>query len=314
LIREYGEEPKDTKRLPLEGTERGRMSFQRRLSSGEFLILAQMNTPKGVNISEMVTNARRIKERIHAVIIPDMDNGVMRMCALAGGVLMRQQGIEPIIHVYGRDRNRMALQGDVLGAHVLGIQNFIVVRGEDMPYGDHVNAKPVDDLDELALLQTLRTMEKGVDMAGFDLNGSPSFTVGCTIRPFADDRELDQELDTARKKIEAGAQFLISPSVFDMNRFASFMDRAKGLGVPIIPTVFLLKTVGIARYMATYERGVHIPEDMIKRMRQSKDRELEGFIIAGETIKHLKGIAQGVQIVTLGWEHRLPTILDYAGV
>jgi methylenetetrahydrofolate reductase (NADPH) len=294
--------------------ERGLMSFQKRLSSGEFLILAQMNTPKGVNISEMVTNARKIKERIHAVIIPDMDNGVMRMCALAGGVLIRQQGIEPIIHLYGRDRNRMALQGDVLGAHVLGIQNFIVVQGEDMPYGDHVNAKPVDDLDELALLQTLRTLEKGVDMAGFELNGRPSFTVGCTIRPFADERELDQELEAAQKKIEAGAQFVLSPSVFDMDRFVSFMDRAKSLGVPIIPTVFLLKTVGIARYMATYERGVYIPEEMIKRMRQAKDRELEGFVIAGETIKHLKGIAQGVQIVTLGWEHRLPTILDYAGV
>jgi methylenetetrahydrofolate reductase (NADH) len=290
------------------------MSFQKKLSSGEFLILAQMNTPKGVNISEMVTNARRIKERIHAVIIPDMDNGVMRMSAFAGGVLMRQQGIEPIVHVYGRDRNRMALQGDILGAQVLGIQNFVVVRGEDIPYGDHTNAKPVDDLDELAILQGLRTLEKGVDIAGHELDGSPSFTLGCTIKPFADDQELDQELELAQNKIKAGAQFVISPSVFDMNRFISFMDRAKGLGVPIIPTVFLLKTVGIARYMATYERGAFIPEEMIKRMRQAKDRELEGFIIAGETIKRLRNVAQGVQIVTLGWEHRLPAILDYAGV
>ena len=107
--------------------ERGLMSFQKRLSSGEFVILAQMNTPKGVNISEMVNNARRIKERVHGVIIPDMDNGVMRMSALAGGALMRQQGLEPIMHVYGRDKNRMALQGDILAAYVLGIQNLVVV-------------------------------------------------------------------------------------------------------------------------------------------------------------------------------------------
>lgn len=288
------------------------MSFQKRLASGDFVILAQMNTPKGVNISEMVNSARRIKERVHAVVIPDMDNGVMRMSALAGGVLMRQQGLEPIIHVYGRDRNRMALQGDILGAHVLGIPNLVVVKGEGMSAGDHVDAKPVDDMDELGLLQAIRSLENGTDVAGFELDGSPSFTVGCTMGPFIDEKTLDEEIQRVQQKVEAGAKFILSPSVFDMERFVSFMEKAKGLGVPIIPTVFLLKTVGIARYMATYEPGAFIPEQLIKRMRQAKDREMEGFIIAGETIKRLRGLAQGVQIVTLGWEHRLPTILDYA--
>jgi methylenetetrahydrofolate reductase (NADH) len=288
------------------------MSFQKRLSSGEFLILAQMNTPKGVNISEVVNNARRIKERVHAVIIPDMDNGVMRMSALAGGVLMRQQGLEPIMHVYGRDKNRMALQGDVLAAYVLGIQTLVVVQGENMSAGDHVQAKTVDDLDEIGLLQAIQSLKKGKDMAGFELDGSPDFTVGGTLGPFVDDQTLDLEIEKAQKKVDAGAQFILSPAVFDMDRFVSFLEKAKGLGVPIIPTVFLLKTVGIARYMATYEPGAFIPEHLIKRMRQSKNREMEGFIIAGETIKHLKGLVQGVQIVTLGWEHRLTTILDYA--
>jgi methylenetetrahydrofolate reductase (NADPH) len=288
------------------------MSFKKRLSSGEFVILAQMNTPKGVNISEIVNSARRIKERVHAVVIPDMDNGVMRMTALAGGVLMRQQGLEPIIHVYGRDRNRMALQGDILAAHVLGIQNLVVVRGEGMASGDHVDAKAVDDLDEMGILRCVGTLQKGTDLAGLELDGSPSFTVGCTLAPFIDDKTLDQELDVARRKIESGAQFVLTPPVFDLDRFVSFMDRAKGLGVPVIPAVFLLKTVGIARYMATYEPGAFIPETLIKRMRQAKDREMEGFVIAGETIRHLKGLARGVQIVTLGWENRIPTILDHA--
>jgi len=288
------------------------MSFKKRLSSGEFVILAQMNTPKGVNISEIVNSARRIKERVHAVVIPDMDNGVMRMTALAGGVLMRQQGLEPIIHVYGRDRNRMALQGDILAAHVLGIQNLVVVRGEGMSSGDHVDAKAVDDLDEMGILRCVGTLQKGTDLAGLELDGSPSFTVGCTLGPFIDDKTLDQELDVARRKIESGAQFVLTPPVFDLDRFVSFMDRAKGLGAPVIPAVFLLKTVGIARYMATYEPGAFIPETLIKRMRQAKDREMEGFVIAGETIRHLKGLAQGVQIVTLGWENRIPTILDHA--
>ncbi len=288
------------------------MSFQKRLSSGEFVILAQMNTPKGVNISEMVNNARRIKERVHGVVIPDMDNGVMRMSAMAGGALMRQQGLEPIMHVYGRDKNRMALQGDILAAYVLGIQTLVVVKGENMSAGDHVQAKTVDDLDALSLLEAIRSLKKGTDMAGFELDGNPDFTVGCTLGPFVDDQTLDQEIEKAQMKVEAGAQFLLTPAVFNIDRFSSFLNKVKGLGVPIIPTVFLLKTVGIARYMATYEPGAFISEPLIKRMRQSKNREMEGFIIAGETIKQLKGVVQGVQIVTLGWEHRLTTILDYA--
>lgn len=288
------------------------MSFQKRMSAGKFVVLAEMNTPKGVNISELVTNARRIKGRIDAVVIPDMDNGVMRMSALAGGAIMHQNGIEPVIHVYSRDRNRMAIQGDILAAHVLGIQNLIVVEGEPMNAGDHVDTKTVDDLDELGILRAVNSLQRGTDMAGFELNGSPAFTMGCTIGSWSDDEGMVRELEKTKEKIEAGAAFVLAPSVFDLNRFSSFMDKAKDLGVPIIPSVFLLKTVGIARYMATYEPGTFISEELIKRMRQAKDREMEGIRIAGEMIKNLKGLAQGVQVITLGWEHRLPEILDFA--
>jgi len=290
------------------------MSFKKRLSSGEFVVLAHMNTPKGVNISGMVNNARRIKERVHGVVIPDMDNGVMRMSALGGAVLMRQQGLDPLIHVYGRDRNRMAIQGDVLAAHVLGVENLVVVKGENMASGDHVDARSIDDLDEIAILKAIRSLESGKDMAGFELDGSPSFTLGCTLGSFVDDQSLAQEIDRVKKKIEAGAEFVMTPYVFDMNRLVELVRKIKELGVFVVSTVFLLKTVSIARYIATYEPGAFIKEDLIKRMRQSKDREMEGFIIAGEMIKDLRGIADGIQIVTLGWEHRLPTILDYAGL
>lgn len=290
------------------------MSFQKRLSKGEFVVLAEMDTPKGVDISDLIINARRVKSRVDAVIIPDMADGMMRMSALGGAVLMQQQGIEAIIHIYGRDRNRMALQGDMLSAHVLGIQNLIVVRGEDMSFGDHRDAKPVNDLDELSLLGAIRSLQEGVDIAGFDLKGNPGFTVGCTIAPCADDKALDAELELARKKIEAGAQYIITPPVFDMDHFSSFLERAKALGVPIIATIFLLKSVGIARYMATNEPGVHITEEMIKRIRKSPNRETEGLRIAGETISRLKSMTAGVQIVTLGWEYQLPSILDHAGL
>ena len=290
------------------------MSFQKRLSSGEFIVLAEMDTPKGVDISQLVTNARRVKERVDAVIIPGMDSGVMRMSAIGGGVLMHQQGLEAIIHVYCRDRNRMALQGDILAAHVLGVKNLIVVHSEEMDKGDHRDAVPVNDLDEIGLIRAIKSLKEGVDVAGFELNGSPDITVGCTIPPYADEKELDAQLELAEKKVEAGAQFIMTPLVFDVERFASFMEKAKGLGAPVIPTVFLLKSVGIARYMANYEPGAYISEDLIKRIRRSPDRERECVRIAGETVAALKGLAQGVKIQTLGWEHQLPSILEHAGV
>jgi methylenetetrahydrofolate reductase (NADPH) len=290
------------------------MSFQKRLTSGEFLVLAEMNTPKGVDISQLITNARRIKGRVDAAIVPDMDNGVMRMSALAGGVLMQQHGIEAIIHVYCRDRNRMALQGDILGAHVLGLQNLVVANSEEMSNGDHRDAKPVNDLDEVGLLEAIRLLQKGTDMAGFDLEGAPSFTTGCTIASFADDREMAVELELARKKVDAGAQFVITPPVFDVERFGTFLSAAKGLGVPIIATIFLVKSVGIARYMALNEPGAHISEEMIRRIRKAADREAECLKIAGETIAVLKNRVAGVKIETHGWEHRLASILDYAGL
>lgn len=293
--------------------EREVMSFQKRLASGEFVVLAEMDTPKGVDISELITNARRIKGRVDAVVIPDMVDGMMRMSALGGGVLMNQQGVEAIIQICCRDRNRIALQADLLSAHVLGIQNIIVVRGEDMSYGDHIDAKTVNDIGEQELIAAVKGLQDGVDMAGLELKGTPSFTVGCTIEPYVDDDALKAQLDAAGKKIEAGAAFIIAPPVFDMDHFAGFYEKARTLGVPVIPTVFLLKSVGIARYMATTLPAYHISEELISRIRKASNREMECVRIAGETVAELRKTAQGVHLVTLGWEHELPNILDHAG-
>jgi len=290
------------------------MSFQRRLASGKFVVLAEMNTPKGVNVSELVANSRRIKGRVDAVIIPDMDNGVMRMSALAGGALIHQQGMEAMIHVYCRDRNRMALQGDILAAHMLGIQTLIVVPGEEIANGDHRDATEVGDIDELELIGAIRSLQDGVDMAGFSLNGSPEFTIGCTLGAFADDRSLDAELEKLEKKVAAGAGFIVTPPVFDVDHFSDCLTKIASLDVPVIASVFLLKSVGIARYMALNEPGAHISEEMIKRIRKAPDREIECLRIAGETTAALKQLVQGVKLETLGWEHKLPTILGFAGL
>ncbi|MGD8834468.1 MAG: methylenetetrahydrofolate reductase [Desulfobacteraceae bacterium] len=290
------------------------MSLKKRLASNEFVVLAEMNTPKGVDISKLITNARRIKSRVDAVIVPDMDNGVMRMSALAGGVLMQQQGIEAMIHTYCRDRNQMALQGDILAAYALGIQNLVVVHSEQVANCDHRDATPVDDLDELGLIQAIASLQQGKDIAGFDLEGTPEFIAGCTMASFADDNEMAAELAAARQKVEAGAQFLIAPPVFDIPRYDTFLTAAKELGVPVIATVFLIKSVGVARYMSLNEPGAHISEDLIRRIRKASDREGECVKIAGEIIAALKDKVAGVKIETQGWEHRLAAILDCGGL
>lgn len=290
------------------------MSFQKRLSAQEFVVLAEMHTPKGVNITRLVNDARRIKGRVDAVVIPDMDNGIMRMSALAGGVLMQQQGVEPIIHLYCRDRNRMALQGDVLAAHVMGIQNLLVTHSETMEQSDHRESKEVHDIDEVELVKAIDGLTKGKDMGGFELDGAPTFTTGCTIGSYSDEDGLELELAAARDKIEAGAGFIITPPVFDLEKFKLFMAKAEQLSVPVIPTVFLIKSLAIAQYIASSEPEAGISDELIRRIRKSSDRELEGIKIAGETLEGVKELAQGVMLQTLGWEHKLPDILDAAGM
>jgi len=290
------------------------MSFQKRLSAREFVVLAEMHTPKGINITRLVNDARRIKGRIDGVVIPDMDNGIMRMSALAGGVLMQQQGIEAIIHLYCRDRNRMALQGDVLAAHVMGIQNLLVTHSEDMSQSDHRDAAPVYDIDEVELVEAIKGLTEGKDMGGFELDGVPTFTTGISFGSYSDEQSLDEEIEAASRKVEAGARFIICPPVFDLEKFSRFIEKTAPLSVPMIPTVFLIKSLAIAQYIANSEPEAGISEDLIRRIRKSSDRELEGIKIAGETLTAVKGMAQGVMLQTLGWEHKLPDILDAASM
>lgn len=290
------------------------MSFQKRIAAKEFTVLAEMHTPKGINISRLVNDARRLKGRIDAVVVPDMDNGIMRMSALAGATLLQQQGVETIMHMYCRDRNRMALQGDALAAHVLGIQNIVVTGSEDMSESDHSDATTVDDLSETQLIEALMTLQTGKDMSGFDLDGSPDFTIGYTIRPFSDEKSRDAALLAAQEKIKAGATYVITPAIFDVEAGTDFLARAAELGVPVIPTVFLLKSLAIAQYINNSDPGANISEETIRRIRKSSNREQEGIIIAGETIQALKEKSQGVMIQTLGWEHKLPEILDVAKI
>jgi 5,10-methylenetetrahydrofolate reductase len=290
------------------------MGLKKKLKSGEFVVLAEMETPRGVDISELIANAQRLKGRVDAVVIPDMDYGAMRLSALAGAALMQQQGIDAAIHVYGRDRNQMALQGDLLGAYVLGVRNVVVVCGEPTSQCDHRKAKPVDDLDELAILEMARGLQQGVDLAGFELKGSPEFTLGCTLPACADEKAFAAALDQARRKIAAGAEYIIAAPVFDLEYGLACLERAAVLGVPVIPTVLLLKSVGMARYIAVNEPGAKLSEALIARIRKAQDREEECLRVAAQMAAGFKTAARGVKLQALGWEHRLPAVLDLAGI
>jgi methylenetetrahydrofolate reductase (NADPH) len=290
------------------------MSFQKRLLSGDFVVLAEFDPPKGVDISDLVSNIIRVKGRVDGIVVPEMAQAVMRTSALGGAALMQQHGMETIMQICSRDRNRLALQGDILAAFMLGIKNLLVVPGEEIMYGDHIDAKAISDIDEVTLLKAIETLERGVDMAGMELKGSPKFVTGCSIKPAKNEMALEAELELAQRKVKEGAQFIVTPPVFNIPAFTHFMQKAKALGVPVIATVFLLKSVGVARYISTNVPGPPIPEEMITRIRKAPDRITECIAIAGELITTLKDLCQGVQVVTMGWENRLPAILDAANI
>jgi methylenetetrahydrofolate reductase (NADPH) len=290
------------------------MSFQKKLTTGDFVVLAEFDTPKGVNLSELFSNIMKVKGRVDGVIVPEMGQAVMRMSALGGAALMQQHGMETIMQICARDRNRLALQGDILSAYVLGIRNLLVMPGEEIMYGDHIDAKPIADIDELTLLRAIRGIENGVDMAGMELNGAPEFVTGCSIKPAKNEIALEAELELAQKKVREGAQFIVTPPVFNIPAFTYFMEKAKALEVPVIATVFVLKSVGVARYISTNVPGPPIPEEMISRIRKAPDRITECVNIAGELVVSLRQLCQGVQLVTMGWENRLPAILDAAHI
>ena len=290
------------------------MSFQKKLLAGDFVVLAEFDPPKGVDASDLVSNLIKIKGRVDGVIVPEMAQAVMRMSAMGGAALMQQHGMETIMQICSRDRNRLALQGDILAAYFLGIRNLLVIPGEEIMYGDHIDAKQFADIDELTLLRAIKGLQNGVDMAGMELKGSPQFVTGCSIKPTKNEIALEAELELAQKKVKEGAQFMVTPPVFNINSFTYFMEKAHALGIPVIATVFLLKSVGVARYFSANVPGPPIPEEMISRIRKASDRINECVTIAGELITSLRELCQGVQLVTMGWENRLPAILDAAKI
>jgi len=288
------------------------MQLRRKLDSGEFIILAEMDPPKGVEVAAMVANATRVKRLVDAFVVPEMSNAVMRMSSLGGALLLQGKGLETILQCCCRDRNRLALQGDLLAAQALGVPNVMVVAGEEITHGDHHEAQAVNDLDQWELLGAIQTLQKGRDLAGVDLQGAPNFLVGSTVKIPDSDAALLDEMAELDRKIALGASFFVTPPVYEVANLARFTECLKGRKATIIPTVLLLKSVGMARYINRLLEP-KIPEEFISRIQKAGDRVRECVQIAAEIITAVKDKGfSGVNISTIGWEDKLPAILGAA--
>jgi 5,10-methylenetetrahydrofolate reductase len=287
------------------------MQLKRKFKAGEFAILAEMEPPKGVDTSRMVANAKRIKDEVDAFVVPEMSNAVMRMSSLGAAMILQGKGMEAVVQVCCRDRNRLALQADLLAAFGCGIPNVMAVTGEDPSYGDHHQARPVNDIDIYELLRAIGELQNGRDMAGIELDGSPEFTVGSTANAGAAGKSPELEIAEMNKKIAAGTQFFITPPLFDLAAIEPFLKRVDREKTIIIPTVLLLKSLGMARYIARNMKDVDLPDEMIDRIRKAPDKVRECTRIAAELVTTLKREGfNGVLLATLGWEHKLPEILN----
>ena len=287
------------------------MHLKRLFDEGKFVILAEMEPPKGVDISTMVTNAAKVKGRVDAFVMPEMSNAVMRMSALGGAMIIQAKGMETIMQVCCRDRNRIALQADLLAAYACGVTNIMAVTGEDPSFGDHHQARSVYDIDLLELLGVVKGLQEGRDMAGIELTGAPRFLVGGKIEAVTRERSPELQAEQINAQIEAGARFFITPPIFDLSVIEPFQKRFETRAVKIIPTVLLLKSVGMARYMARNVKSTYLPETLIERLQRAPDKVRECAAVAAELVVAVKeaGFA-GVHISTMGWEHKLGDIIE----
>jgi methylenetetrahydrofolate reductase (NADPH) len=287
------------------------MGLEKKISAGEFVILAEMEPPKGTDISQMVDNVLRVKGSVDAFVVPEMSNAVMRMSALGAAMILQHKGVETIMQVCCRDRNRLALQADLLAAGASGITHVVAVQGEAPGFGDHHQARAVYDIELLELLNVLKILQTGKDMVGIELLGAPKFAVGATANAGLDGQALDRELEDMRRKIDAGVGYFLLSPVFDPKAIDRFMALTAPLNTCIIPTVLLLKSLGMARYVQRHLTHVHIPESVIDRLKKAPEKVRECVNIAAETITSLKAAGfAGVMISTIGWENRLPEIIE----
>ncbi len=291
------------------------MPLKEKIVAGKFIILGEFEPPKGALFDPFVKDANLVKGRVDALVVPEMANAVLKASSLGGCACLEREGIESVLQVSCRDRNRLALQADILSAAALGVKNIMAVGGVETRFGDHPQARTVNDLDLLELIETLQTLKQGKDLAGVELKGTPSYSIGSTIDAGAAGNLLDIEMAHLEKMLESGVDYVITNPVFDLRRLERFLKRVDTKKIAVLPTILLLKSAGMARYMDRNVRGISIPQDMIRRIQKAPDKVQECVRIAAETLKQLKAMGMaGALISTVGWESKLPKILDAAQI
>ena len=286
--------------------------FEEKLSSGKFLITTEIGPAKGADVSEMVHHIDLLKDKVDAINITDHQSSVMRYPSIGGCLLVKERNAEPILQMTCRDRNRLALQADLLFAYSRGICNVLSLTGDSVDVGDHKEAKPVFDLDSVQLLKAARILESGRDMAGNELKGTPSFCLGASVHPEAD--FIDPQLIKFEKKVEAGAQFFQTQGIFDLASLRRFMQYASQFDVKILAGIIVLASARMAKYMNANVPGIIISQDIIDELANvEKGKGLQkGIEIAARFIRTIREekLCHGVHIMAVGNEGIVPQIIE----
>jgi methylenetetrahydrofolate reductase (NADPH) len=290
--------------------------FEEKLYSDEFLVTTEVGPPKGVDVSDMIHNIDVLKDKVDAINVTDHQSSVMRFPSLGGCLLVKELGGEPILQMTCRDRNRLALQADLLLAYSRSIVNVLCLTGDSIDVGDHRDAKPVFDSDSVQLLKMIRTMESGKDVGGNDLKGVPKFCLGASVHPEAD--LIEPQLIKFEKKVAAGAQFFQTQGIFDVASFRRFMQYASQFDIKILAGIIVLASARMAKYMNDNVPGIIVPQTIIDELasvEKGKGRQ-KGIEIAARLIKTIKeeNLSHGIHIMAVGNESVVPDILEAAEV
>ena len=294
-------------------------NLEKVLESGGFAVTAEAGPPKGTSARVILRKGELLRSCCDAVNITDNQTAIVRMSSLAGCVLLKQQGVDPVMQMVTRDRNRIAIQSDVLGAIALGIGNILCLSGDHHKFGNHPTAKGVFDLDSIQLIQTLKNMrDEKKFLCGEDVSGETPIFIGAVENPYADPFEF--RVVRLAKKVKAGADFIQTQAVYDVAKFARWMEMVRDQGldkqVHILAGVIPIRSAGMARYMRDYVSGVSVPDDLVTRMEEAESAKDEGVRIPLEIIEQLKEIpgVHGIHIMAVGWEDIVPEIVERAGL
>ncbi len=289
--------------------------LKEKLEAGEFTVTGEIGPPKGIDTHEMAEEIEHLRGKVVAVNVTDIQSAVMRLGSLIVSEHLIREGIEPIFQITCRDRNRLALQTELISAAWVGIENVLALTGDHQALGDHPDAMGVFDLDSVSLLQTITMLMDGKDLAGNDLEGTPTFFPGACVSPGLD--PVEPQLLKMEKKIDAGARFFQTQAVYDPKQMEDFMRQAEQFRVPVLAGIVVLKSAGMARFMNNFVAGVFVPDHLIKEIakyKKLKDQKKKGAEIAGRLIREMKHCCQGAHIMPLGWTDTIDDILAHAEI